>query len=268
MTNEGCILHCQSHSRRVRFDATHPFYTTRNSRTRHPYPFVANEDNHILGRFDSEYAYANFPKIQLNPEHLYAAIILDVDHPSDSGWPGGTPTPAPSWLVLNTRGQDPHTPRWGSSRREQGLERLTLNKRAQAIKDADARLTQRLTTAVFAVCYPTGVTEETLHNANLTWTLRTRAGDPVGEWSEGGVSQLAQAVQQAPGWAMQPLHGAWPVGSLPSYAFRTLPANGQTLRRRPLESSRSQSGQVFPPSNGSPADNIQFPSLPCQSTSL
>ena len=48
------------------------------------------------------------------------------------------------------------------------------------------------------------------------------------------------------GWAMQPLHGAWPVGSLPSYAFRTLPANGQTLRRRPLESSRSQSGQVSP----------------------
>ena len=48
------------------------------------------------------------------------------------------------------------------------------------------------------------------------------------------------------GWAMQPLHGAWPVGSLPRYAFRTLPANGQTLRRRPLESSRSQSGQVFP----------------------
>ena len=73
----------------------------------HPYPFVANEDNHILGRFDSEYAYANFPKIQLNPEHLYAAIILDVDHPSDSGWPGGTPTPAPSWLVLNTRAKAP-----------------------------------------------------------------------------------------------------------------------------------------------------------------
>ena len=73
-----------------------------------------------------------------------------------------------------------------------------FHKKAQAIKDADARLTQRLTTAVFAVCYPAGVTEETLQNANLTWTLRTRAGDPVGEWSEGEVSQLAQAVQQAP----------------------------------------------------------------------
>ena len=73
-----------------------------------------------------------------------------------------------------------------------------FHKKAQAIKDADARLTQRLTTAVFAVCYPTGVTEETLQDANLTWTLRTRAGDSMGEWSEGGVSQLAQAVQQAP----------------------------------------------------------------------
>ena len=35
-------------------------------------------------------------------------------------------------------------------------------------KDADARRTQRLTTAVFAVCYPTEVTEETLQDTNLT----------------------------------------------------------------------------------------------------
>ena len=31
----------------------------------HPYPFVANEDNHILGRFDSEYAYARMLTIRL-----------------------------------------------------------------------------------------------------------------------------------------------------------------------------------------------------------
>ena len=74
-----------------------------------------------------------------------------------------------------------------------------FHRKSQAIKDADARLTQRLTTAVFAVCYPAGVTEETLRDANLTWTLRTRAGESVGAWSEGGVSQLAQAVQQTPG---------------------------------------------------------------------
>ena len=39
----------------------------------------------LAGRFDSEYAWRTFPKLELNPEHLYAAIILDVDHPSDSG---------------------------------------------------------------------------------------------------------------------------------------------------------------------------------------
>ena len=54
-----------------------------------------------------------------------------------------------------------------------------FNRKAQAIKDADARLKQGLTVAAFAVCYPLGVTEETLHDATLTWTLRTRAGLPA-----------------------------------------------------------------------------------------
>ena len=42
-----------------------------------------------------------------------------------------------------------------------------FHRKAQAIKDADARLRQRLTTVVFAVCYPDGVTED-----NLTRTMR------------------------------------------------------------------------------------------------
>ena len=73
-----------------------------------------------------------------------------------------------------------------------------FHRKAQAVKDADARLRQELTTAVFAVCYPDGVTEENLADATLTWTLRVKAGEPPGEWASGGVAQLAQAVQQAP----------------------------------------------------------------------
>ncbi len=73
-----------------------------------------------------------------------------------------------------------------------------FHRKNQAIKDADARLRQGLTTAVFAVCYPTGVTEDSLAEATLTWTLRTKPGEPSEEWSEGGVTQLAQAVLQAP----------------------------------------------------------------------
>ena len=73
-----------------------------------------------------------------------------------------------------------------------------FHRKAQAIKDADARLRQKLTTVVFAVCYPDGVTEENLAIATLTWTLRSKAGEPSADWSTGSVAQLAQTVQQAP----------------------------------------------------------------------
>lgn len=73
-----------------------------------------------------------------------------------------------------------------------------FDRKAQAIKDADARLKQKLAIVAFAVCYPEGTTEYTLPDAELIWTVRTKPGEPSGEWSEGGVPQLAQAVQQAP----------------------------------------------------------------------
>ena len=69
----------------------------------HPYPFCANEDSHIVGRFDAQTAWADFPKLEIQPPHVYASIILDVDHPSDSGWPSGSPSIPPSWMVINTR---------------------------------------------------------------------------------------------------------------------------------------------------------------------
>ena len=76
---------------------------------------------------------------------------------------------------------------------ETGFER-----KAQAVKDADARLRQGLTVAVFALCYPRGVTEDGMGDANLTWTLRLKAGDPAEQWATGDVAMLARAVQQAP----------------------------------------------------------------------
>ena len=73
-----------------------------------------------------------------------------------------------------------------------------FDRKAQAVKDADARLRQGLTVAVFALCYPKGVTEEGMGDANLTWTLRLKAGDPAEQWATGDVAMLARAVQQAP----------------------------------------------------------------------
>ena len=73
-----------------------------------------------------------------------------------------------------------------------------FDRKAQAIKDADARLRQNLAAAVFAVCYPKGITEDTLAEATLTWTLRLKAGEANAVWTTGGIAQLAQAIQQAP----------------------------------------------------------------------
>ena len=79
----------------------------------HQRPNCANEDSHIVGRFDAKYAYANFPKLELQPPHAYVSIILDcdstegLDDAPGKPWWGGNPTPAPSWIVVNTR---PRTP--------------------------------------------------------------------------------------------------------------------------------------------------------------
>ena len=75
----------------------------------HPYPSCANEDSIIVGRFDSAYAFTYFPKLELQPPHVYACIILDcdstkgLDDAPGKPWWGGNPTPAPSWMVINTR---------------------------------------------------------------------------------------------------------------------------------------------------------------------
>ena len=73
----------------------------------HPRPFCAGEDSHILGRFDAETAWATFPKLELNPPHAYAAIILDIDDPREGSWVDGSHNASPSWLVVNTRAAAP-----------------------------------------------------------------------------------------------------------------------------------------------------------------
>ena len=105
-----------------------------------------------------------------------------------------------------------------------------FHRRAQAIKDADARLRQRLATVAFAVCYPEGVTEDNLVDATLTWTLRVKPGEPAKEWSTGSVGQLAQAVLQAP----RSLSGADVAAQLLSDGLDTVVQRLKTPVRRAL----------------------------------
>ena len=75
----------------------------------HQWPLCANEDSHIVGRFDAETAWETFPKLELQPPHAFVAIVLDCDTIEDlddapgKPWWGGNPTPAPSWMVINSR---------------------------------------------------------------------------------------------------------------------------------------------------------------------
>ena len=69
----------------------------------HQRPFCANEDSQIVGRFDAKTAWATFPKLELQPPHAYAAIILDIDSPKEMSWLDGHHPASPSWLVVNTR---------------------------------------------------------------------------------------------------------------------------------------------------------------------
>ncbi len=69
---------------------------------------------------------------------------------------------------------------------------------AQAIREADARLTQGLTAVAFAVCYPGDARTESLAVSQIMWTLRTEPDQLLSSWSTGAIPDLAEAVLLAP----------------------------------------------------------------------
>ena len=73
-------------------------------------------------------------------------------------------------------------------------------KRAAAIRDADARLEQRLAQCALAVCYPDNTTEESLPSARLLWTVRDPAAPTpaAADWSAGNLDQLVSVIRLTP----------------------------------------------------------------------
>ena len=78
-------------------------------------------------------------------------------------------------------------------------------KRAEAVKDADARFRQHLATLAFAVCYPVDATVDNLGSADLKWVLRTREAaqsetvPDLDAWASGGIARFVDALRRAPG---------------------------------------------------------------------
>ena len=69
--------------------------------------------------------------------------------------------------------------------------------RAEAVQDADYRLTQKLAQCAVAVCYPDDSDARSLPDAQFHWAVRDKAGKaPV--WTEGNLDQLASVIRLAP----------------------------------------------------------------------
>ncbi len=75
------------------------------------------------------------------------------------------------------------------------------NNQKQALKEAEGRLKDGLTSIVFAINYASGQTVAALDGARLDWSLRTDAALQLGQtavWSSGSLTELANAIRQAP----------------------------------------------------------------------
>ena len=73
----------------------------------------------------------------------------------------------------------------------------TTPKQAEAVHDADARITQGLAQCAVAVCYPDDTTPESLAGAELMWAVRDGSNKEA-DWATGGLDGLASVIRLAP----------------------------------------------------------------------
>ena len=73
----------------------------------------------------------------------------------------------------------------------------STSKQTEAVRDADARITQKLAQCAVALCYPDDTTPESLAGAELMWTVRDGTNKEA-DWAFGGLDSLASVIRLAP----------------------------------------------------------------------
>ena len=107
-------------------------------------------------------------------------------------------------------------------------------KRAEAIRDAEARRTQGLAQCAVAVCYPDGTTESSLPDTPVIWTVRDGSGSPP-NWVEGSIEGLASVIRLAPAQLGNPDFTAAALSSSLDSAVRRLSETQKRLLARALD---------------------------------
>ena len=77
------------------------------------------------------------------------------------------------------------------------------DKQAEAIKDADARLSQKLAQCAVAVCYPDNSTPDTIPLAQFMWTVRDGSDSPAA-WTTGDIERLVSVIRLTPAQLGEP----------------------------------------------------------------
>ena len=80
-------------------------------------------------------------------------------------------------------------------------------KRAEAIQDADNRLSQKLAHGAVAICYPDNSTEESLPHSQFIWTVRDGVITSP-NWTSGDLDRLASVIRLTPAQLGNPDYAA------------------------------------------------------------
>ena len=117
-------------------------------------------------------------------------------------------------------------------------------KQRDALKDADARITQNLARCAVAVCYPDNTTENTIPTAQYLYQVRDHTSNArQAAWQRGNIDNLASVIRLAPAQIGDPDAAAAALSAQLDEAVRRL---------NPNQKQRLASALDLPPSKTSP----------------
>ena len=124
----------------------------------------------------------------------------------------------------------------------------STSKQAEAVRDADARIAQKLAQCAVALCYPDNTTPESLAGAELMWTVRD-GSDKEADWAFGGLDSLASVIRLAPAQ----------LGN-PDYVAAALSVSLDGAVRRLTQYQKRQLAQALdlPPSRGNGKSVLRY----------
>ena len=119
------------------------------------------------------------------------------------------------------------------------------SKQAEAIKDADNRLVQKLANGAVAVCYPDNTTEESLPHSQFMWMVRDGV-NPTPNWTTGDLDRLTSVIRLTPAQLGNPDYAAAALSDSLNIAVNRLDDTqkrmlAQTLDLPPATNAKSES---------------------------